>query len=139
MRNCPEFEHFIVESGIILIKYWFDVSMDVQEKRFLARMDDPRKHWKLSPMDMESHRRWYEYSKARDAMLEVTDTEFAPWHIVRSDSKKRARLNCISHLLSVIPYKELAFKAPKLPKRDVKLKYDDQATIANRNFVPEKY
>ena len=139
MRNCPEFEHFIIEAGIILIKYWFDVSMEVQEQRFLARMEDPRKHWKLSPMDMESHRRWYDYSKARDAMLEVTDTEFAPWYIVRSDNKKRARLNCISHLVSTIPYKELPFKAPKLPKRDVKLKYDDQATIANRKFVPEKY
>jgi len=139
MRNCPEFEHFIIEAGIILIKYWFDVSMEVQEQRFLARMDDPRKHWKLSPMDMESHRRWYDYSKARDTMLEVTDTEFAPWYIVRSDNKKRARLNCISHFLSMIPYKALPFKAPKLPKRDAKLKYDDQATIANRKFVPEKY
>ena len=110
-----------------------------QERRFEARIDDPMRQWKLSPMDVESWTRWYDYSRARDMMLEATDTEHAPWYIVRSDDKKRARLNCIAHLLSLIPYEEVPRKKVKLPKRSSKGKYDDQATLAGRKFVPEKY
>ncbi len=139
MRDTPEFEHFLTEAGIILIKYWFEVGMEEQERRFRARIEDPRKVWKLSPMDLESHKKWYDYSKARDAMLDATDTAWAPWYIVRSDSKKRARLNCISHLLSQIPYKKVPREPVKLPKRNMRKKYDDQAPLANRRFIPEKY
>lgn len=117
MHNTPWFEKAIIDSGIILIKYWFEVSQEEQTKRFKARMEDPMKHWKLSPMDLESHRRWYDYSRAKDAMFEVTDTEWAPWHVVDSNNKKRARLNCISHVLSQFPYEAIPFKKPKLPKR----------------------
>ncbi len=137
-ENCPIFERAMVESGIRLIKYWFDVSQAEQERRFLERMSDPSKHWKLSPMDLESHRRWYEYSKARDEMLKYTDTDFAPWYIVRSDDKRRTRLNCIAHLLSLFPYQKLPFEIPKLPKRDKKKKYDDQAPLRGRRFIEEK-
>ena len=139
MEVCPEMEHYFVEGGITLIKYWFDVGMEEQERRFRSRIEDPRKIWKLSPMDVESYKRWYDYSKARDRMLEATDTNHAPWHIVRSDSKKRARLNCISHLLSTIPYKELPREKIELGKRNTKGKYDDQATLEGRKFIPEKY
>ena len=115
--TVPAFEAFLVSQGIILLKYWLDVSEQEQHKRFVARIEDPTKRWKLSPMDLESHRRWYDYSRARDAMLEATDTPAAPWYIVPSDDKKRARLNCIAHILSSIPYEEIPYSPPKLPKR----------------------
>jgi polyphosphate kinase 2 len=139
LEVCPEMEHYFIESGIMLIKYWFDVGMEEQSRRFQSRIEDPRKIWKLSPMDVASYARWYQYSKARDRMLEATDTDHAPWHIVRSDSKKRARLNCISHLLGQIPYKDLTGEKVDLGKRSSKGKYDDQASLEGRRFVPEKY
>jgi polyphosphate kinase 2 len=139
LRDCPAFETYFTDRGIILIKYWFDVGMEEQARRFQGRIDDPRKVWKLSPMDVESYKRWYQYSTARDRMLDATDTEHAPWHIVRSDSKKRARLNCISHLLSRIPYDELPREKVVLGKRSMKGKYDDRATLQGRNFIPEPY
>ena len=117
LKYCPAFEAFLASQGIILLKYWLDVSEREQHKRFVARIADPTKRWKLSPMDMESHRRWYDYSRARDAMLEATDTPAAPWYLVPSDDKKRARLNCIAHILASIPYEEIPYSSPKLPKR----------------------
>jgi polyphosphate kinase len=139
LENCPEAEKYIVDGGIMLIKFWLEVGKTEQERRFLARIDDPMRQWKLSPMDVESWTRWYDYSRARDMMLEATDSEHAPWYVVRSDDKKRARLNCISHLLSLIPYEKVPRKKVKLPKRSSKSQYDDQAAIAGRTFVPEKY
>jgi polyphosphate kinase len=121
-----------VDGGIMLIKFWLEVGKEEQERRFEARIDDPMRQWKLSPMDVESWTRWYDYSRARDAMLEATDTDYAPWYIVRSDDKKRARLNCISHLLSLIPYKKVPREKVELPKRSNKGKYDDQATLEGR-------
>src|ERR1700751_1353544 len=117
LRDCPTFEGFLVSQGIILLKYWLEVSKKEQHRRFLARINDPSKRWKLSPMDLESHRRWYDYSRARDAMLAATDTAASPWYIVPSDHKKRARLNCIAHILSSIPYEEIPYTPPKLPPR----------------------
>ena len=137
LRVCPEFEQLLVNSGIHLIKYWLTVSDKEQRLRFAGRIKDGRKHWKLSPMDVESRRRWYDYSHARDAMLDATDTAHAPWYVLRSEDKRRARLNCISHLLSVIPYEELPFEAPKLPRRNTQRAYDDVAALAERTFVPE--
>jgi polyphosphate kinase 2 len=139
LENCPKFEAFVVQGGIILIKFWMEVGQKEQQRRFEARIKDPMRQWKLSPMDIESYARWYAYSRARDRMLEATDTKYAPWHIVRSDDKSRARLNCISHLLSLIPYKKIKHEKVKLPPRSDKKKYDDQATLKGRNFVPEKY
>ncbi|MGD9083940.1 MAG: polyphosphate kinase 2 [Desulfobacterales bacterium] len=139
LKEAPTFERWMVESGIQLIKYWFDISMEEQERRFQARIDDPRKVWKLSPMDVESYKRWYEYSRARDDMLAATHTDLAPWYIVRADNKRCARLNCISHLLSLISYKKLSRKKVELGKRNMIGKYNDQASIAQYNFVPEKY
>jgi polyphosphate kinase len=139
LELCPEFERYIVEGGIILIKYWLEVSNEEQEQRFLARINDPLRQWKLSPMDLPSRQRWYDYSRARDDMLEATDTKHAPWHIVRSDDKKRARLNCIMHLLSQIPYKKLPQKKIQLPKRSNKGAYDDQGSLAGRRFVSETF
>ena len=110
-----------------------------EARRFQARVDDPIRQWKLSPMDLPSLERWYEYSRARDRMLDATDSKHAPWYIVRSDNKKRARLNCISHLLNVIPYKKVKRDKVKLPDRSNKYKYDDEATMKDRNFIPEKY
>jgi polyphosphate kinase len=136
---CPVFEKQITDSGIILIKFWLEVGKKEQERRFEARIDDPLRQWKLSPMDVESWTRWYDYSRARDAMFEATDTNYAPWYIVHSDDKKRARLNCIAHLLSLIPYKKLPRDKVKLPKRSSEGKYDDRATLEGRRFVPEKY
>jgi polyphosphate kinase 2 len=136
---CPKFESHIVKAGILLVKFWLEVSQEEQRRRFKARIKDPLRQWKLSPMDLESYARWYAYSRARDRMLEATDTEETPWHIVRSDDKRRARLNCISHLLSLIPYKDQPRKKVKLPKRSDKGEYDDQATLEGKNFVPEKY
>jgi polyphosphate kinase 2 len=136
---CPEFEHYVVDDGIKLIKYWLEVSEPEQKRRFEARTTDPLRQWKLSPTDLYSRSRWFEYSRARDVMLEATDTEFAPWYIVPSDDKRRARLNCIRHLLSLIPYKKVKRKKVKLPKRSEKGAYDDQATLKGRRFIPVKY
>jgi polyphosphate kinase 2 (PPK2 family) len=123
----------------MLLKFWLEVSNEEQERRFQARIDDPLRQWKLSPMDLPSRNRWYDYSRARDMMLDATDTDEVPWHIVRADDKKRARLNCISHLLSLISYKEVGKRKVKLPKVSGKGAYDDQATLKGRRFVPEKY
>lgn len=139
LKDCPVFEKYIVDSGIILIKFWLEVGKKEQERRFKARIEDPMRQWKLSPMDVESWSRWYEYSRARDQMLEATDTEHARWYIVRSDDKKRARLNCIAHLLSQVPYEKLPRKKVKLPKRSNKGKYDDRSTLDGRKTVPERY
>ena len=123
LRDCPTFEGFLVSQGIILLKYWLEVSKKEQHKRFLARINDPSKRWKLSPMDLESHRRWYDYSRVRDAMLAATNTAMSPWYIVPSDDKKRARLNCIAHILSSIPYEEIPYTPPKLPPRQKRKGY----------------
>lgn len=139
LELCPEIEKYIVDGGTILIKYWLEVSNKEQERRFEARIEDPLRQWKLSPTDLPSRERWYDYSQARDMMLEATDTEYAPWHILRSDDKKRARLNCIAHFLTLIPYEKVRSEKVKLPARSNKGKYDDQATLEGRNFVPEKY
>jgi polyphosphate kinase 2 len=139
LQYAPVFEQMIVEGGVQLIKYWFEVGMDEQEKRFRSRMEDPRKIWKLSPMDIESYRRWFDYSRARDAMLMATDRELTPWYIVRADNKKQARLNCISHLLSLIDYEEVPMEDVELGRRDESDAYDDAAAIADRRFVPERY
>jgi polyphosphate kinase 2 len=136
---CPRFESHIVKAGIFLIKIWLEVSQEEQEERFKARIEDPMRQWKLSPMDLESFSRWYAYSRARDMMLDATDTKDAPWYVLRSDDKERARLNCIAHLLDQIPYKKVSKDKVKLPKRSHKDEYDDQATLKGRNFVPEKY
>jgi polyphosphate kinase len=135
----PEIEKYITDAGIILIKFWLEVGQEEQEKRFLARIDDPLRHWKLSPMDLESYGRWYDYSRARDAMLKATDVDYAPWYIVRSDDKRRGRLNCITQILEIVPYKRVSRPKVKLPKRSTKNKYDDQAPLRGRHFVPEKY
>jgi polyphosphate kinase 2 len=139
LKLCPEFEKYIVDAGIILIKYWMEVGKKEQQSRFEARIKDPLRQWKLSPMDLESFRRWYEYSRARDQMLEATDSKHAPWYIVRSDDKKKARLNCITHLLGMIPYGKAPREKVKLPKRKNKGSYDDQIPLKGRHFVPEKY
>jgi polyphosphate kinase 2 len=139
VKNCPKFESYIVNQEIILLKFWMEVGQEEQERRFKARIEDPMRHWKLSPMDLESYSRWYAYSHARDMMLEATDTKDAPWYIVRSDDKERGRLNCIAHLLDSIPYKTVSRDKIKLPKRSDKGEYDDQATLADRRFVKEKY
>jgi polyphosphate kinase 2 len=139
LKLCPEFEQYVVDGGIILIKYWMEVGKKEQQRRFEARIKDPLRQWKLSPMDLESFRRWYEYSNARDKMFEATDTKHAPWYIVRSDDKKKARLNCISHFLSMIPYGKVPREKVKLPKRRTKNSYDDQIPLKGRHFVPEKY
>jgi polyphosphate kinase 2 len=139
LEICPEVEKYITDGGITLIKYWLEVSDEEQERRFRARIDDPLRQWKLSPMDLPSRSRWYDYSRARDAMLKATDTRHAPWYVLRSDDKKCARLNCIKHLLSVIPYKKVKRDKVKLPKRETKRAYDDQATLRGRKFVPERY
>ena len=139
LKVCPEFEQYIVDDGIQLIKYWLEVSEPEQKRRFEARITDPVRQWKLSPTDLYSRSRWFEYSRARDIMLEATDTKYAPWYIVPSDDKRRARLNCIRHLLSLIPYKKVKRKKVKLPKRSKKDAYDDQATLKGRRFVPAKY
>jgi polyphosphate kinase 2 len=136
---CPEFEKYITDAGIILIKLWLEVGKEEQEKRFRARIDDPLRQWKLSPMDVESYRRWDDYSNARDLMLKATDSKHAPWHIVRSDDKRRARLNAISHILKSVPYKKVAEDKVKLPKRTEKGRYNDQAGLNGRRFVAERY
>ena len=139
LESCPVAEKFITEGGIILIKYWLEVSNEEQEIRFKARIEDPMRQWKLSPVDLPSRSRWYAYSRARDEMFDATDRDYAPWHIVNSDDKKRARLNCVTHLLSLIPYQEIKREKVKLPKRSAKGAYADKATLSNRRFIPEKY
>ncbi len=139
LELCPEIEKYIVEGGIQLIKVWLEVGKDEQERRFLARINDPLRQWKLSPMDLESYRRWYDYSHARDMMLEKTDTAYAPWYILSADEKRRARLNCISHILSLVPYQKAAPEKVTLPKRGAKHKYDDQETLVGRNLISKKY
>jgi polyphosphate kinase 2 len=139
LELCPEVEKYVVDGGIILLKYWLEVSNNEQERRFQARIEDPLRQWKLSPVDLPSRERWYAYSRARDQMLDATDTKHAPWYILHSDDKKRARLNCISHLLSQIPYEKLPREEIDLPKRSEDDVYDDQDTLKKRTFVPEKY
>jgi polyphosphate kinase len=136
---CPEIEEFMIEGGIILIKLWMEVGNKEQGRRFEARIEDPLRQWKLSPMDLPARTRWYDYSRARDIMLKKTDTKIAPWHIVRSDDKKTARLNTIAHLLSTIPHKKLDDVKVTLPKRSTKGAYDDDKSIAGRRFVKERY
>ena len=141
MRLCKEkeVERFLVEGGTMLLKIWLDVSNEEQERRFEARIKDPLRQWKLSPMDVESYSRWYDYSRARDLMLQATDTDEAPWYILRSDDKKRARLNGISQILSCIPYKKIDRDEVVLPKRNKKNAYDDQAPLDGRRFVVERF
>jgi polyphosphate kinase 2 len=139
LKVCPEFEMYVVDDGILLIKFWLEVSDEQQKRRFEARITDPLRHWKLSPTDLYSRSKWFEYSRARDTMFAATDTKFAPWYIVPSDDKRRARLNCINHLLGAIPYPKLKRKKVKLPKRSTKAAYDDQATLKGRRFVELKY
>jgi len=139
LHYVPMFEKMIVDAGILLIKYWFNVSMEEQEQRFRERMGDPRKTWKFSPMDIESYNRWYDYSRARDDMFAATDLDYAPWYIVQADDKRLARLNCISHFLHQIPYKKLSQKSLHLGKRNMKGKYDDQASLKGKRFVPERF
>jgi len=139
LELCPQVEKFAVEGGIILIKLWLEVGKEEQERRFEARIEDPMRQWKLSPMDTESFRRWYEYSRARDMMLEATDTKHAPWRLIRSDDKRRARLNVISHILESIPYKKVSRDKVKLPKRSNKGRYNDQANLRGMKFVAERY
>ena len=136
---CPTFERNLVENGLLLIKFWLEVGNKEQERRFAARISDPVRQWKLSAMDLPSRAKWYEYSRARDAMLDATDTEAAPWHIVRSDDKRRARLNTIAHLLKLIPHHRVARPKVTLPRRSQKHAYDDEATLQGRRFVPERY
>jgi polyphosphate kinase 2 len=139
LELCPVVEKFLVDGGTRLIKIWLEVGQEEQERRFMARIEDPVRQWKLSPMDLESFKRWYDYSKARDMMLDHTDTEHAPWHIVFTDDKKRARLNVIAHILSRIPYKRVEGAKVRLPERSAKRRYDDYASLANRRLVAEKY
>ena len=139
LELCPVVEHYIIDGGIKLIKFWLEVSDKEQKRRFEARITDPLRQWKLSPMDLPSRSKWFEYSRARDRMLKATDTKWAPWHILRSDDKKRARLNAIAHLLNLIPYKKVQREKIDLPDRSTKHSYDDTKTLKGRNFVPEKY
>jgi polyphosphate kinase 2 len=139
LNLCPNFEKIMVGNGIRLIKYWLEVNEKEQERRFEARIEDPLRQWKLSPTDLESRRRWYDYSRARDQMLDATDTPWAPWHIVRSDSKKHARLNCVRHLLSLLPYEKVDRPKVKMPKRANKHAYDDVSTMKDRRWITEHY
>jgi polyphosphate kinase len=139
LEVCPLWEKEIVESGVRLIKYWLEVSPAEQKRRFQARIEDPVRQWKLSPTDLESRRRWYDYSKARDLMLAATDTSHARWHIVRSDDKKRARLNCIAHLLKQIPYERVRRPKIDMVDRSRKHAYDDESPVINRLWIPESY
>ena len=139
LELCPVTEKYIVEAGIQLIKIWLEVSDQEQKRRFEARMDDPLRQWKLSPMDLPSRRKWFDYSLARDQMLKATDTTWAPWYILLSNDKKRARLNCIRHILHLIPYKSVPRDPVELPKRSNKRAYDDQTVLKGRQFVPEVY
>jgi polyphosphate kinase 2 len=139
LERAPEIERYIVDGGIRLIKFWLEVSDKEQKRRFEARIDDPVRQWKLSPMDLPSRTRWFEYSRARDRMLEATDRKHAPWVIALSDDKKRARLNIIRHLLSLIPYEKVKRDKVKLPDRSMKGSYDDRKSLKGRRFVPQRY
>ena len=136
---CPEFEKHLIDAGIILIKIWLEVSKEEQERRFLARINDPLRQWKLSPMDLKSYKHWDEISKVLDMMVKVTDTKHAPWYILRSDDKRRARLNCIAHILSLIPHKTIRREKAKLPKRVEINQYASLPSLRGRHFVPERY
>jgi polyphosphate kinase 2 len=137
LRDCPSYENAIMASGIILVKYWFEVSEKEQHLRFQKRIDDPMRQWKLSPMDLESHRLWYDYSRARDAMFQATDLPQSPWHVVDTNDKQRARLNCMAHLLSVIPWKRIPYDPPKLPPRQSPHGYKPMKW--NYRWIPERY
>src|SRR5579871_2071241 len=137
LKVCPAWERDIIEAGVTLIKYWFEVSKEEQTRRFCERINDPRKIWKLSGMDLESHRRWYDYSRARDAMFAATDTERSTWYVVNGDDKRRARLNCISHFLSLIPYEKIDLEKVSLPLRQ-KSKWYVEPDYPYR-FIPERY
>ncbi|KFA88681.1 polyphosphate kinase 2 [Archangium violaceum] len=139
LKGCPVFEKYMVESGILLLKIWLEVGMEEQQRRFEARIADPLRQWKLSPMDIESWTRWYDYSRARDMMFAATDTPYAPWFILRSDDKKRARLNCIRFLLDKIPHKKVKRQKVKLPRRSMREAYDDGASLEGKNHIPERY
>ena len=139
IQYVPTFESTIVNSGIILVKYWLDTRMETQEKRFRDRIEDPRKVWKLSPIDIASYNKWYEYSRARDDMLMASDSSHAPWYIVPADDKRRARLNCIAHLLSLIPYQDVTETAARLGEREISGAYDDRIDPEQHRFVPQKY
>ena len=139
LEQCPAVEEMIVGNGIQLIKLWLEVGKDEQTRRMSARINDPLRQWKLSPMDVESWPHWYDYSRARDRMFEATDTKHAPWYVLRSDDKKRARLNCLAHVLKLIPWREVPHEKVRLPDRSKKHHYDDQASLKGRMFVPEKY
>jgi polyphosphate kinase 2 len=139
LNLCPIMERFIVDGGIRLLKIWLEVGQEEQERRFHARIDDPVRQWKLSPMDVESFRRWYDYSRARDMMLDHTDSAHAPWYVVDSNDKKRARLNIISHILAQIPYKKVEHEKVKLPKRSDKRAYDDAAPMTRRRYVEQRW
>jgi polyphosphate kinase 2 len=139
LEACPEFETYVVGNGIRLLKFWLEVSNEEQERRFKARIEDPLRQWKLSPTDLPSRTRWFDYSSARDLMLTATDTKTAPWYLIRSDDKKRARLNCIAQFLKMIPYKKPPRDKVKLPNRSMKRAYDDEAALRGRRFVREKY
>jgi polyphosphate kinase 2 len=139
LERCPEIEKYIVDGGIKLIKIWLEVSDKEQKRRFEARIDDPLRQWKLSPMDLPSRSKWFDYSRARDMMLKATDSKWAPWHVLPSDDKKRARLNCIRHILDQIPYRKVQRESVKLPKRSMKGAYDDWASLQGRKFVAQKY
>jgi len=138
MRSCPEFERMLIRSGIILIKYWFSVSDEEQEKRFLSRLEDRTKRWKLSPMDVQARSRWVDYSKAKDVMMKYTDIKQAPWYVVNADVKKKARLNCITHLLSMIPYEDLTPERVELPPRQDDVGYV-RPPFEDQTFVPEVF
>ncbi len=138
LRSCPEFERMLIRSGIILIKYWFSVSDEEQEKRFQERIENRVKRWKISPMDLESRKRWVDYSKAKDTMFAHTDIKQAPWYVVNADDKRRARLNCISHLLSLIPYKDIEPEKIKLPPKSKKTGYV-RPPVTDQTIIPEKY
>jgi len=138
LHSCPEFERMLVRSGIILIKYWFSVSNREKERRFHERIHDPTKRWKLSPMDLESRSRWQDYSRAKDTMMAYTDIKQCPWHVVSADNKKRARLNCIRHLLAQIPYQDLKPKPVKIPERPSDRGYI-RPPIEEQTFVPDYY
>jgi polyphosphate kinase 2 len=139
LKLAPRIERYIIDAGIILIKFWLEVGKEEQERRFLARINDPMRQWKLSPMDTESYKHWYAYSKARDMMLDATDSKDAPWYVIRSDDKRRARLNCITHILETIPHKTIRSEKVKLPKRIEKNRYDDKRAMQGRRYVREVY
>ena len=139
LEICPGFEKHVIDNGIRLIKIWLEVGQEEQERRFMARIEDPKRQWKLSPMDIESYKRWYAFSRARDLMLQHTDTDHAPWHIVDNNDKRRGRLNAITHILSTIPYKRVDHDKVELPERSDKKKYDDQGSLEGRRFLTQVF